>query len=70
MDDRYYISYLVHQIYKIIYLFIEKQLVRRIKTCIKLYIKMILNRNVLTFMNNTRTFKNCCETNSTVQKMS
>ena len=31
MDDRYYISYLVHQIYKIIYLFIEKQLVRRIK---------------------------------------
>ena len=32
--------------------------------------KMILNRNVLTFMNNTRTFKNCYETNSTVQKMS
>ena len=31
---------------------------------------MILNRNVITFMNNTRTFKNCCENNSTVRKMS
>ena len=31
---------------------------------------MILNRNVITFMNNTRTFKNCFENNSTVRKMS
>lgn len=51
MDDRYYISYLVHQIYKIIYLFIEKQLVRRIKKYkqyIYIYIYQVIKNKIKT----------------------